>query len=96
MKSDGVARQVKRRYNVENLVHPAQSPDLNPIEGVWNILKQRVRQRSWTTVEELKAVLRDEWSKITLDDIRKRIDEWPERCARLVKNNGAPIRSDLW
>lgn len=34
MKSDGVARQVKRRYNVENLVHPAQSPDLNPIEGV--------------------------------------------------------------
>ena len=30
----GLAREYKNAYNVQNLVHPAQSPDLNPIKGI--------------------------------------------------------------
>ena len=43
------------------LKHPPQSPDLNPHQGIWNILKQRVRKRQWHTLEELKKVILEEW-----------------------------------
>ena len=66
------------------------------MEGIWNILKQRVRRRIWNSLEELKEVLQDEWSKITMQEIRARILEMPGRCKSLVETSGAPIKSSLW
>ncbi|KAL5322950.1 hypothetical protein ACEPPN_007475 [Leptodophora sp. 'Broadleaf-Isolate-01'] len=43
MRKEGLAAQLKVVNWVINLKHPAQSPDLNPIEGIWNIIKQRIR-----------------------------------------------------
>jgi transposase len=81
---------------IDSLFHPAQSPDLNPIEAVWNILKQRVRQRIWNSIEELKAILQEEWSKITMQEVRARIQDMPRRCKLLVETGGAPIKSAQW
>ena len=78
------------------LTHPPQSPDLNPMEACWNILKVRVRKRLWHTLEEYKAVIQDEWSKITMAEVRRRIAEMPDRCKRAVESRGAPVKSDLW
>ena len=43
-------RRLKINANLELLLHPAQSPDLNPIEGIWEIIKQRLRGGRWATV----------------------------------------------
>lgn len=51
----------------------SQSPDLNPIELLWNGLKRGVHSRQPTNVAELKQFCEDEWSKIP-----------PERCAGLI------------
>ncbi|KIM99835.1 hypothetical protein OIDMADRAFT_19791 [Oidiodendron maius Zn] len=72
------------------------SPDVNPQEAVWNILKEKVKARIWTTLIEYKQVIEEEYSLITLDQIRKRILEMPERMQKLVNNPEAPIRSELW
>lgn len=69
----GLAQKLKEANWVDSLSHPAQSPDLNPMEAVWNILKQRVRRRTWNNIEELKAILQEEWSKITMQEVRTRI-----------------------
>jgi hypothetical protein len=66
------------------------------MEGIWNILKQKVRRRVWKSLKELKEVLQDEWSKIIIQEIRTRISEMPGRCKSLVKTGGAPIKSSLW
>ena len=95
---NNVARKLKEANSIKTLCHPAQSPDLNPSEGIWNILKQRVRKRygDWRTIDELKQVILEEWDKITLDEIRRRISEMPARCKKLVANGGERIKSKLW
>lgn len=57
----------RRRKGVERLMHPANSPDLNPIEGIWNIIKERVRRElhNINTIDELKAALQREWKAVT-------------------------------
>ena len=46
--------------------------------------------------EELKEALQEEWDKITLEEIRKRIAMMPERCKRLTRNGGKAIKTALW
>ncbi|KAF1952788.1 hypothetical protein CC80DRAFT_421823, partial [Byssothecium circinans] len=80
---------------IDTIVHPAQSPDLNPQEGCWNILKQRTKP--WDgTLKHLKRILTQEWDKITLQEIRTFIAEMPARCNAVIAVGGERIRSDVW
>jgi hypothetical protein len=91
-----LAQQMREGNWIVNLPHPPNSPDLNPQEAVWNILKQRVRLHTWNSMEELKRILQAEYRETTQEQIRKRIDEMPGRCQRLVNTNGGPIKSQIW
>jgi hypothetical protein len=95
-KKRGLATRLKEANWIDSFVHPPQSPDLNPMEGIWNILKQRARRRRWHSLDELKEILQDEWSKITMEEIRARIAEMPQRCQDLTKSGGGPTKSSLW
>jgi hypothetical protein len=88
--------RLKKDAGLQILIHPAQSPDLNPIESLWQIIKQRLRGGKWNTVAEFKAAIQAEWDRITMAQIRRRIREMPWRCQRVIELNGARIRSELW
>jgi len=94
--TDNPCQRLKRAADLQILIHPAQSPDLNPIEACWQIIKQRLRGGTWKTVEEFKAAIQREWDRITIAQIRRRIREMPWRCKRVQELKGARIRSALW
>jgi hypothetical protein len=96
IRKEGLAHKLKEANWITNLKHPAQSPDLNPIEAIWNIIKQRLRRRTFDSEEEVKKALQEEWSKITMAEVQKRISEMPSRCSRLIRNGGKPIKTALW
>lgn len=96
MRKEGLADAYKKSQGIKNLVHPPQSPDLNPIEGIWNIIKQHLRHQIFDTEEEMKQALQDEWDKITIEEIRDRIADMPRRCAELVRRGEKPIRGNKW
>lgn len=92
-----VVKDYKIQHGIECHAHPAQSPDLNPIEGVWLILKQRVKQRYlYGSMEELQQIIQEEWQAIDQSDIQVRIAEMPYRCHLLTQNGGERIRRTMW
>ncbi len=65
------------------------SPDLNPIENVWRIIKKRVKSWHPQDAKELKWYWLEEWEALTFDEIndlilgsshmRKRLQECIDR-----------------
>jgi hypothetical protein len=96
LQKPGKAHQMKADNWVINLQHPSQSPDLNLSEGIWLILKERVRKHTWNSLRELKAIIQQVWAEIDQDEIRRRIDEMPWHCKQLIETGGLPIRSERW
>ncbi|GFW69814.1 transposable element Tcb2 transposase [Trichonephila clavipes] len=73
---------------------PACSPDMNPIEHVWDTLGRRVagRQPPPQTLQELERALLEEWVRIPQLVINSLIDSMPQRCSTLlaVRGNRTP------
>ena len=67
---------------------PANSPDLNPIENAWSVLKRNVEDRQPGNVEELEAVAREEWSKLPKSLFENLIDSMTRRIGQVLERNG--------
>lgn len=74
--------------NVDLLTWPSQSPDLNPIENLWRILKLKVYARQPRNINELKEICVEEWLKIPLSMCEKLIKNYPNRLKAVKQNNG--------
>jgi hypothetical protein len=71
---------------------PAQSPDLNIIENVWNIMVQRLEMYTCTNEDELRAAIINIWDSIDYDLIKKLYDSIPHRLCRVIESNGLPTK----
>ncbi len=61
------AKGTKSRFNdhgVTVLDWPANSPDLNPIENLWGIVKRKMRDTRPNNADELKATIKETWGLI--------------------------------
>ncbi|GFW78223.1 transposable element Tcb2 transposase [Trichonephila clavipes] len=69
---------------------PAYSPDMNPIEQVWDALGRQVagRQPPPQTLQELERALLEEWDRILQLVINSLIDSMPQRCSTLLEVRG--------
>lgn len=75
---------------IQRLPWPARSPDLNPIEHIWDNLKRRVRARSPApnTIEELKTAVEEEWYNIPQSDIQDIMDGLRNRMLEVIRARG--------
>ncbi len=58
---------------------PSMSPDLNPIEHLWGILKRQVEHHSQSSIQSLKEVILEEWKKIDLSKCCQLVHSMPRR-----------------
>ena len=58
---------------------PAQSPDFNPIENLWDIVDTRVRKRRVKpiNIDELAAAVEEEWNSLPIKTIHNLIESIP-------------------
>ena len=75
--------------NVNVLQWPARSPDLSPIEHVWDQLGRQMRENhDVNNVRDLERALQHEWARIPLRFIRKLIGSMRRRCIAVLAANG--------
>ncbi len=53
-------------HGVTVLDWPANSPDLNPIENLWGIVKRKMRDTRSNNVDDLKAAIKATWASLHL------------------------------
>ena len=85
------AKLVKEWFSVEKvevMSWPAQSPDINPIENLWEIVNQRFRKETITNQDQLFYALKAEWDNIPISIISNLIDSMPRRLQAVIANNG--------
>lgn len=80
--------------NVQVLDWPAYSPDMSPIEHLWDDLDRRVRQRDPVpeNVRQLRVALQEEWNNIPQATIDNLVNSMRRRCVALRAANGGHTR----
>ena len=80
-------------YNCPGVIKtPAQSPDLNPIEHLWDHLERRLRQRHFTSKTQMEQILMEEWNSIDTFITRKLVESIPRRLKEVVRRKGRATR----
>lgn len=85
-----ITQHFLREVDLRTMNWPALSPDLNPIEHLWDELKRRVRARNVapSSLDELKAALLEEWEGIPQDTIKKLIRSMKNRLRAVIRARG--------
>ena len=77
-------------HEFEVMVWPPQSPDLNPIEHLWFILKRRLTEYPELPkgILELWEHIQVEWDKIEIAQCQELIESMPRRIKEVIRAKG--------
>ncbi|GFW68055.1 transposable element Tcb2 transposase [Trichonephila clavipes] len=83
-----VAHDFLRHF--QTLPWPDRSPDLSPVEHVWNYLKRQMPSCHY--VHDLELAIQDFWVHLPQDNIRCLINSMPDRVAACIAARCSPTR----
>lgn len=84
------ARHFINTNNIKTIDFPSYSPDLNPIENVWSILKRNIEKKHGIKTINHKLII-DEWNNIKIETINEIISTMPTRLDKIILNKGEYI-----
>lgn len=94
IKNRGLCNAVRLECYIYSIEWLPCSPDLNPIENIWRVLKQRLQNRnphSGWNLEDLKLAMLDIWeNEISIELINGFVDSIPERLEKVRLRKGGP------
>jgi transposase len=67
---------------------PGNSPDLNPIENLWNIMKEGLKKKDIGSAPKLQAELKKLWVSLDLVMLRNLSDSMPRRLQMVLDAKG--------
>ena len=89
-----VTRDHLQHLGIPVLPWPSKSPDLNPIDHIWDELERRLqaRQNVPNNVAELRQALPGEWQAIPRERIRRVICSMRRRIQAVIDADGGHTR----
>ena len=85
-----VVEEWKRQNQLTQLNWSAQSPDLSPIENVWLLMKNKIKNRLYPirNIEDLKSELLRAWLQVPLVYVQSLYPSLPRRCRQVLIQKG--------
>ena len=89
-----IVRDYLNNANIPQMDWPPHSPDLNPIEHVWDMLGRRIRNLipAPRTLDELRRALSEQWAVIPQEDISRLVQSMPRRIDTVIQARGGNTR----
>jgi transposase len=85
-------KSVFAAIGIEPIYWPPNSPDLNPIETIWDEMKDYI-QKHYPQVHQsykrLRSAVQEAWESITHERIKELVREMPQRCRAVIDAQGA-------
>ena len=67
---------------------PGNSPDLNPIENLWAIIKHELKNRDISSLPKLEAEVRNVWGNLSKELLQKLALSLPDRLKEVIARKG--------
>ena len=83
-----------KRLRVKVMDGPSMSPDLNPIEYLWGILKRKVKVYKVSNICQLRDVVMEEWKSIPAATCEALVNSMPRRVKAVLDNDG--VHTKYW
>ena len=78
-----------QKKNIKTFGWPANRPDLNPIENLWAVLKDKVAEEHPTRAKDLQMVIKRKWTQqITAEYCKHLVQSTSCRLQAVIKNKG--------
>lgn len=96
--NSSVAKKALRTIGADLFPIPPRSPDLNPIENIFNLVKsslaQEAKQKKITceSVEEFTIRIKKTFDNLDKEVINKTISSMPQRINNIIRNKGSRTR----
>ena len=78
------------QFNV--LEWPSQSPDLNPIEHIWDYIRRKLAGYKAKNKTDLFEKNQEIWYNTAKSVTNKLVDSMKNRIKEVIKQNGGPTR----
>jgi len=80
-------------HSIRRLDWPSRSPDLNPIEHLWDLMKRRISKRGHIdSLKSLEEAIVEEWNAIPESIINSLIDSMQRRVRAVITAKGSHTR----
>ena len=74
---------------VQLFFQPAYSPDLQPQENIWSLMKARVERRAPQNLAHLEQLLHEVWAELTIDDVAPFWESMSRRIESVIDAAGS-------
>lgn len=83
-------KDFKASAGIRSIPWPSRSPDLNPIEHVWDMLGRKLHSSPTqpNTLSQLADRLKTTWNEMLQDDVANLIDSMPRRVRAVIEARG--------
>ena len=78
----------KAENGITTLDWPSQSPDANPKEDVWSVVKRKLAGRRAFTLKQLFRRIKEVWRSLPTEYAEKLVESMPRWCQAIIQNNG--------
>ncbi|GFV89659.1 transposable element Tcb1 transposase [Trichonephila clavipes] len=77
---------------VQKLDWPSHSPDLNPIEHLWDELERRLRSQPNrpSSLQAFTSAVMDAWKAVPMVTYQKLVESLPKRLKAVIHAKGGP------